>query len=150
VTTKDYQKLRAQGGDTAVLRALNPSNKKSRLEQLMDEEEGSQGEQTLAFHLKHSSLPAYAREFEFAKSEGRNWRFDVAWPELMVAVEVDGVMWDTQGRHQRPDHLAEQNNKQNTATALGWRVYRFTTAQVLSGHALETLEWAFKRQGLAL
>jgi len=147
MTTEEFRRLRAQGGNNAVLRALNPEGRRSRLEQLMDEEEASQGEATLFFHLKHSALPPFVTEFEFALEQGRKWRFDVAWPGLMVAAEVDGVMWGVQGRHQRPDHLEDQNDKQNAATSLGWRVYRFTTAQVLSGKALETLEWAFRQLG---
>lgn len=96
----------------------------------------SEGEETLRLFLDAQGIP-YEREYRFHPERG--WRFDFAFPEKRVAVEVDGAMWGAQGRHQRPDHLAEQNEKQNAATLLGWRVLRFTTAQVVSGQAFDVV-----------
>lgn len=98
----------------------------------------SEGEETVARDIKALGLPEPVREYKFHPT--RDWRFDFAWPERKIALEVDGVMWDVQGGHQAPDDLAIQNQKQNEAIRLGWDVYRFTTAQVRAGEHLGVLE----------
>lgn len=57
----------------------------------------------------------------------RKWRFDIAWTELKVAVECDGGQHKARGgRHnQDPDR-----EKINTATAMGWSVFRFSGNQI--------------------
>lgn len=62
-------------------------------------------------------------EFRFAPP--RRWRFDFAWPEHRVAVEVDGGAW-TGGRHVHPQGFARDHEKLNAAVMQGWRVLRFT------------------------
>lgn len=57
----------------------------------------------------------------------RKWRFDFAWPEKMVAVEIDGGIWIKNGGRHNQDSDRE---KINTATEMGWRVFRFSTSQV--------------------
>ena len=44
-------------------------------------------------------LPRPESEFRFHVQ--RKWRFDYCWPDLKVAVEIEGGVW-TQGRHTRP------------------------------------------------
>lgn len=55
----------------------------------------------------------------------RRWRFDFADPALMIAVEIEGGTW-VGGRHITGSGYAKDCEKYNTATALGWRVFRFT------------------------
>ena len=68
--------------------------------------------------------PAPVREYRFHPM--RQWRFDFAWPEHRVAVEIDGGMF-VHGRHQRGPQFAKDCEKLNQATLLGWRVLRYTT-----------------------
>ena len=56
----------------------------------------------------------------------RQWRFDYAIPELKVAIEIDGGVWEC-GRHNRPQGYINDMEKLNNAAALGWLVLRFTT-----------------------
>ena len=56
----------------------------------------------------------------------RKWRFDYAIPELKVAIEIDGGVWDY-GRHNRPQGYINDMEKLNTAASMGWLVLRFTT-----------------------
>lgn len=56
----------------------------------------------------------------------RRWRFDYAFPEHKVAVEIDGAVW-TLGRHNRPKGYLADLEKLNTAASMGWRVLRFST-----------------------
>jgi len=53
----------------------------------------------------------------------RRWHFDVAWPEHLVAVEIEGGVW-INGRHNRPRGFIADCEKYNAATVLGWRVLR--------------------------
>ena len=83
-------------------------------------------------------------EYEFAKPE-RKWRFDVAAFTLNgpLAFEVEGV-GRTQdgkyGRHQSIGGFIADMEKYNHATARGFRVFRFTTKQILKGEVKAILE----------
>lgn len=86
-------------------------------------------------------LEGVREEYWFAKEElGRNWRFDFAWPEHMVAVEIEGVSYRGKGtRHQRGAGFEDDCEKYNEAAVLGWYVLRFTKKQVDNGYAIQTL-----------
>jgi len=60
----------------------------------------------------------FVREYRFHPT--RKWRFDFASPLLKVAVEIEG-----RGRHQSIAGFRADCEKYNTATSMGWRVYRF-------------------------
>ena len=62
----------------------------------------------------------------------RKWRFDFAWPEVLVALEVDGGIW-TQGRHTRGVGVLGDHEKLNAAAVLGWRVIRCTPGTLADG-----------------
>jgi hypothetical protein len=64
-------------------------------------------------------LPSPVFELRFAPP--RRWRFDVAWPDRMVALEVQGGLF-VNGRHSRGAALLKEHEKLNAAAALGWRV----------------------------
>lgn len=68
-----------------------------------------------------NTLPRPEVEYRFHPT--RKWRFDYAWPERKVALEVDGAVW-VQGRHSRGDGYLKDLEKLNTALAMGWRVLR--------------------------
>lgn len=51
----------------------------------------------------------------------RRWAFDYAWPDLMVAVEIQGGQW-AHGRHSRGAGMAADYEKFNAAAILGWKV----------------------------
>lgn len=87
-----------------------------------------------------AGLPRPVEEHPF--SADRKWRFDLAWPDLLLAVEQEGGTW-TAGRHVRPKGFEEDARKYNEAILLGWRVLRFTTAMIASGEALGIIERAF-------
>lgn len=68
---------------------------------------------------------------EFTFAPPRKWRFDVAWPEARLAVEIDGGVF-CGGRHSRGAGYRADAQKLNTATLLGWRVLRVLPEQVRS------------------
>jgi hypothetical protein len=81
--------------------------------------------------------PLPVREYKFHPI--RKWRFDLAWPERRVAVELDGGTWSG-GRHTRGSGYQKDCEKLNTAVRGGWRVLRYTQTDLrdrLGGVCLE-------------
>ena len=71
---------------------------------------------------RDAGLPMPATEYMFAKeSLGRDWRFDYAWIEERVALEVDGGLF-VYGGHNRGGFILKTHDKQNAAATLGWRI----------------------------
>ena len=73
--------------------------------------------------LRNAGLPDPVREYPFALP--RRFRFDFAWPDERVAVEIHGATY-AQGRHTRGSGFERDCEKRNLATHLGWRLYEFT------------------------
>ena len=84
-----------------------------------------------------AGLPSPVGELRFHPS--RRWRFDWAWPDQKVALEVDGAVF-TQGRHTRGAGVEKDMEKLNEAAILGWRVLRVSTGMVADGRALGFIE----------
>jgi len=65
--------------------------------------------------------------------EGGVWiqgrRFDFAWIDEKLAVEIEGGVW-IQGRHTRGSGYVKDMEKYNLAAEAGWRVLRFTPQQI--------------------
>lgn len=88
--------------------------------------------QLLLLQLKNNGLPAPTAEFRFHPT--RKWRFDFAWPESKVAIEIDGGAFKFGGgKHMSPADY----EKINVAQAMGWKVYRFTPSMVEKGQAIK-------------
>lgn len=65
-------------------------------------------------------------EAEYRFHPVRKWRFDFAWPALMLAVECNGGEF-IGGRHSRATARVSEYDKLNEAIRLGWRVLQFGT-----------------------
>jgi hypothetical protein len=102
----------------------------------------SPGEEMFCELLASKGIDGWCREYKFCPD--RKWRFDVAFVEKKVAVEVEGGHW-VNGRHNRGAGFAADCIKYSQAAVLGWRVLRFTTDQVKSGMALRMLQQAIAR-----
>lgn len=90
-------------------------------------------------------LPAFVTEYLFDnRPRPRKWRFDFAWPERRIAVEVEGGVWSN-GRHTRGQGFISDTDKYNQATLQGWRVLRYTSAAIQSGQAVSEIEQILKR-----
>lgn len=76
----------------------------------------------------------------------RMWRFDFAWPDRMLACEVEGGTW-AGGRHTRGAGFQADCDKLNAAVLLGWRVLRVTGQDVGDGTAIELIERALEDAG---
>lgn len=95
-------------------------------------------EALMLMHIRAARLPVSVQQHRFCD---RLWRFDFAWPEHKLAVEVHGGTW-TNGRHTRGAGFANDREKVNTATLMGWRVLEFTGDMVKKGYALTMIERA--------
>lgn len=89
----------------------------------------------LAAYCVRAGIPEPVREYRFAFELRRRWRFDLAWPAAMLAVEVDGGTW-IGGRHTSGSGFEADCEKLNEALCLGWRVLRVTPRHVEDGRAL--------------
>jgi very-short-patch-repair endonuclease len=79
----------------------------------------------LAWHIERAAIPQPEREFRFAAP--RRFRFDFAWPDRKIALEVDGGRWMPGGGRHASDGDYE---KLNIAASLGWRVLRVSSEMV--------------------
>ena len=98
----------------------------------------SKGEEAFALHCRAERLTP-VRELSFHPK--RKWRFDFAFPERMIAVEIEG---GANGRHQRIGGFVGDCHKYNAAALLGWRVFRYTTAMVMDGTAIDEIVQALR------
>ena len=93
----------------------------------------------LEAHLAELGL-LFKREFKFCDS--RDWRADYGLyyvpGSIFLLLEIEGAVW-TQGRHTRGSGYTKDLEKYRTAAALGYKVYRFSTQEVLDGTAKEFL-----------
>lgn len=93
----------------------------------------SEGERAMLTLLRWAGLPDPNIEYPFHPK--RKWRFDFAWPDKLVALEVEGGTW-IGGAHNRGGHFESDADKYNEAALLGWKVLRVTTDMVNDGRAL--------------
>jgi len=94
-------------------------------------------EDTFAWQLRAAKIPTPVREYVFAPP--RRWRFDFAFPDRMIAVEIEGGVWSG-GRHTTGAGFTRDCEKYNLAAELGWIVFRFTGTDVEDGTALTQIE----------
>ena len=100
----------------------------------------SAGEAAFSLHCHAEHLTP---ETEYIFHPTRRWRFDFAFPNAKVAIEIEGGTWAA-GRHSRGAGMEADMEKYNAATLMGWRVLRYTTAMVLRGDAINDVLEMFK------
>ena len=83
--------------------------------------------------LMEHQLDIPKAEYKFLKN--RRFRFDFAWPDRMIAVEIEGGVFSG-GRHTRGVGYTRDLEKYNLATLHGWLVFRFTTQDVTTQKAI--------------
>jgi very-short-patch-repair endonuclease len=89
-------------------------------------------EAMFALQLRAARLPEPKREFAFC--EGRKFRLDFAWPERLIAVEVQGMV------HRIKERFEADIEKRALALLGGWRVLEVSGQAVRDGRALGWIE----------
>lgn len=98
-------------------------------------------ERAFAFQIRAAGIRAPIDEYRFAPP--RLWRFDFAWLEERVAVEVEGGLY-VGGRHSRAAGFEADAEKYAEAAIAGWLVLRVTGHMVEDLRALKLLERALR------
>lgn len=81
-----------------------------------------------------AGLPDPEKEYAFMK--GRGFLFDFAYPNIKMAVEVEGGIW-IGGRHTTGEGFTRDCIKYNNAECLGWHVIRVTKDMIYDGDFLK-------------
>jgi hypothetical protein len=78
----------------------------------------------------------------------RKWRFDLFWPEQMVAMEIHGAVFrGRNGRHTSGKGYTNDRVKCNEAQLLGWLVLEVTYGHVRDGYLFDALDRALLLRG---
>lgn len=93
--------------------------------------------------IKAQGLPEPMLEHRFHPV--RRWRFDFAWPGLMIALEYEGNTWIKSGsRHTSGTGFRDDCIKYSEAAILGWIVIRVTADMAKNGKAIDLLTRAIE------
>ena len=98
--------------------------------------------------LKQNRVHKPELEYPFARSKGRKFRFDFAWPDQSVALECDGGVWSG-GRHTRGSGWMKDSEKLNLAATMGWRMLRCTPSQLCTDEMMDTIKQALEYEEAA-
>ena len=83
------------------------------------------------------------KEYRFHPT--RKWRFDYAFVNQKVAIEIDGGVWIS-GRHNRASGYVKDLEKFNAAAALGWVVLKFTPDQLYKAATFDLIKGTIKNR----
>lgn len=103
----------------------------------------SPGEELLALHLRAEGIK-FEREVQLIS--GRRWIYDFVLPEFRIAIEVNGQIWH-KGGHTTGQGIERDFEKNNAAVLAGYFVFWFSTGQVESGQAIQTIREAIGGSG---
>jgi very-short-patch-repair endonuclease len=98
---------------------------------------GNSAEQTLARQCQADGLTDFEQEYRFDAM--RRYRLDLAFPKERVGIEINGGIWHGKA-HSAPMMILRDMDKANLLVLSGWRVLRYTPAQVKCGEAIEGLK----------
>ena len=100
-------------------------------------------EKAFALALQRFRLPPAVEQLKFALDVERKWAFDFAWPQFLVAVELNGIVSGfcngrtvDCGGHGTVVGRTRDMDKGNAAILLGWSVLVFSQSHVSSGDAI--------------
>jgi len=97
---------------------------------------------------KSTGLPLPKREYAFAAPD-RKWRFDFCWPDHLLALEVEGGIFQKHGgAHRGIKSYLKDMEKYNAAALHGYKLLRFTPQEIANGKFLHYVDEFFKHQGI--
>lgn len=93
----------------------------------------SRYEELFLLQYKKTCLPPLKREAYFHPE--RNWRVDFLIEDHKIIIEIEGGIW-MKGSHVRMHGYQDDCNKYNAAQVLGYKVFRFTSDDILEDRAV--------------
>lgn len=79
---------------------------------------------------RRAHMPVPVAEYRF--HHARLWRFDYAWPDYLLALELEGGIWQKGGGgHSHPMHIERDIEKYSEAAVLGWSILRVQPADLV-------------------
>ena len=113
---------------------------------LLFTKEESELEKRFTSLARRRGLPPLALQHEVWHAGRFIGRVDACYPELRLAIEVDGFE-----HHSTPDAFQRDRTRQNELVAIGWTVLRFTWNDVVKrpAHVAEMIERAIERLSAA-
>jgi hypothetical protein len=93
--------------------------------------------------IEELNLPSPQKEYR--PGVAKKFRFDYAWPEWKIAIEVNGATW-TKGRHSSGEGIQRDYTKLNYCQILGWLVIQFSTSMG-ELYVREVITKAFRSRG---
>jgi len=98
-------------------------------------------EQTFLLMLKARKIPTPTPEFRFHPV--RKFRWDWAWPEVRLALEVEGGVWSG-GAHGRGTGIVRDMEKSTLAAEEGWRIIRVTPSNLATEATMDSIHRALQ------
>jgi len=100
---------------------------------------------------KQVPLPVNRDGKEYRVVPDRRWRFDYAYPELRIGIEIHGGVW-THGGHTRGSGFIKDREKMNRAAVAGWLVLEFPiiTSDTLPADCVEMIARAIKSRSIVV
>lgn len=97
--------------------------------------------------LDKEGIPHPIQEHKF--HDKRKWRFDFAWIDNKLAMEIEGgIHIRGGGRHNRGTGYEKDMEKYNAANALGWRLLRFSPQSMYLKESIELIKRMISGQDL--
>ena len=94
-------------------------------------------------HCRSLGIPEPRSEVQFHST--RKWRFDYAWPQYRVALEIEGGVF-TGGRHTSGVGFLKDAEKYNYAACMGWAIIRCMPRTLCTGETMTFIAQAIKVQ----
>lgn len=119
----------------------------------MTDKEAKKKKQQAQAERNRVALVAYCEQHGFPLPEPehvfcahRNWKFDFAWPNLKIALELEGGTF-MQGRHSSGPGQRADMEKYNEAAIRGWLVLRVETCKARSARMMGLMWRAMMARG---
>ena len=82
---------------------------------------------------------------EFRFDSKRKWRFDYAFPDKCLAIEIEGGVY-TKGAHGSITGIKRDIEKYSEAAAAGWRVIRVLPEDMTKERTINLIKLAYSHQ----
>lgn len=119
----------------------NKKQPKTELEKKLESANRQKLEDVFEQQLKTYNVKGYVKEHKFHGK--RNWRFDFAWIDHKIAVEIQGGTRIKSG-HTTHAGISRDCEKGNAALVLGWKVLHATTDQLNDLSLIDSLRTLLK------